>query len=657
MYSEKKQFYENKIILLLLEKESMTIKEIAETLMISEKGCRNKIDDINDILKEKNLGVIVKKPRVGIWLDATREQRETINYEFADSHKKRPISNSGNRIGFALKHILNISRGNELSTQQLSNLMYLSLPTTLKVIKECKEWLKLFNIELKLIRNKGIILNYTEETIRFAIKHYIFAFQVNVPIMTAIGEFTPGLNLELVKKVIVDAENKWGLEFTDQSFNEVFIYSAIALYRNINSLSTRLSISKDEEKIIEEYSEYAFSETIYSRLNQLFSIRLSNRECIFLAIQILCSRIIDVEFANDSIEQFRKYDEKLREFVKKIIKVVSNVLNKDFTSDSTLFHGLLIHIRPTIFRLRYEKKHSNEMYEYVRTEYKQTYRVSWLISVLFEEYYNLQVSSDEISFITLYIQSAIERSETEIDTVLVSQQAMAVNQLLIEKIKQYCPGIKDITPVSAHDFQLSHYPDTGLILTTTPIESGDSRIIHIEPFLKEKSLQNLNHKIRTVITCTSQRETNFDSICHTFFEPDLIFTHLKIDDKESLLTMLCHRLERKGYVTDQYVKTVLERESAVSTSIGNNVAIPHGDQNEINHGKVVIVTLEKPILWSGIDEVDVIFLLSVRMKTDFEIQKTQQFYKQYIKLVDSDQSVEILRKFKSSAEFYKYLVR
>lgn len=104
------------------------------------------------------------------------------------------------------------------------------------------------------------------------------------------------------------------------------------------------------------------------------------------------------------------------------------------------------------------------------------------------------------------------------------------------------------------------------------------------------------------------------------------------------------------------MKTVLDREAFTPTSIGNGVAIPHGDQNEINEARVVIATLEKPILWDS-ESVDVIFLLVVKMTNDFEIRRTQAFYKQYIKLVGTDEQVNILRNFQTNVDFYKYLIK
>lgn len=45
------------------------------------------------------------------------------------------------------------------------------------------------------------------------------------------------------------------------------------------------------------------------------------------------------------------------------------------------------------------------------------------------------------------------------------------------------------------------------------------------------------------------------------------------------------------------------------------------------------------------------------MSNEFEINRTQKFYKQYIKLVDNDEKVDILRNINSSVDFYRYLIQ
>ncbi len=490
---------------------------------------------------------------------------------------------------------------------------------------------------------------------RIALKHFILKFDIDTNVDDTILYFMPGLNLKAIRKVIIETEREWSFEFAEESFNEILVYVSLAIYQNQQKCRKKLTISDEELEMLQRYNEYSFADTIFKKLESYFHMVVPVDEKAFLSIQILCSKIIDSEHELDSGKMLLEYDNKLKYFVHKIISVVSDVINVDLTQDEALYRGLLIHMRPTLFRLRYERSHENGMTDYIKAEYKTTFRVAWLISVLFEEYFDLTVSEDELGYIVLYIQSALERNKNPIPTILVSTAGMGINQMLCDRIKKQFSMIHHIHVVSLHEFKTEMVKESELILTTRPLPIKNSKIIEIDDFLSETSIQKIKKWFQKG-TVNSLDKVQFGAECHQLFEPDLIFTHLKITDKQKLIKFLCKKLVSKGYVTGKYAKSVLNRENFTPTSIGNGVAIPHGDQNEINEARVVIATLDQPILWDT-EYVDVIFLLVVKMTNEYETKRTQEFYKQYIRLVETDEKVNILRSFKTSIDFYKYLIK
>lgn len=655
MKEKKAHYYTQVILKTLLKVEMITINQLAEEVGLSEKTVRTKIEDINDYLKAHDLGEIVKKRRIGVWLKATSEQKVKIQNVVLSEHGMDHLQSDQTRMYIALRHILTLGKYSKLTTNQLADKMYLSAPTALKALQDCVDWLKLFDIELKIVRRKGIELNYKESQYRIAIKHFILRFEHAESLDEIIHIFMPNLNLEKVKKSIIHAESEWGFEFAEESFNEIYVYLALSVYRQSIGKENQVEILDNDLRMLQTYNEYSFAESIMKKAKEYFDIELTEAEIGFLSIPILCSKMIDPGYSAVASDVIHQYDNKLQEFVRRIIDVVSSVLNVDLSKDETLFNGLLIHMKPTIFRLRYEKTQANRLKGYIKSEFKQAFRVSWLISVLFEEYFDLTVTEEELSYITLYIQSALERNEQPINTVLVTKTSMGVNQMLCDKIKRNFTKIQKIKVVSIHEFNIDNYASAHMIITTQKLDSNDVRIVEVDELLSESSIRRINHQIRSVNLKSRSTKATFDPICHSLFEPDLIFTHLKIDNKIDLLNHLVDKLVSRGYVTKKYINTVLDREEKTPTSIGNMVAIPHGDQSEINEPKIVIATLEEPILWDD-EMVDVVFLLCVKMTNEFEMNRTQLFYKQYIHLVDSDQEVNVLRSFKTSTDFYRYLI-
>lgn len=655
MNDKKSHYYTQVILKTLLNAEMVTTVQLAEEIGLSEKTVRTKVDVINDYLRSNQLGEICKKRRIGIWLDATEEQKVEIQKRVLNNQTIDHLQSDQTRMYTALRYLLKTSKNNRLTTNQLADLMYLSVPTTLKVLADCKDWLKLFDVELNVIRNKGFELVCSESQYRIAVKHFILRFTHQETLDEIIQYFTPNLNLENVKRCIIDTESEWGFEFAEESFNEIYVYLALSIYRRQLDSLNEIRLTEDELRMLQTYNEYSFAEAILKKAAEQFNVRITQTEIGFISIPILCSKMIDPGYNAAAGDIIREYDNRLQEFVKKIISVVSEVLNVDMTHDEMLFHGLLIHLKPAIFRLRYEKNQSNGLKGYIKSEFKQAFRVSWLISVLFEEHFDLMINEDELSYITLYIQSALERNKKPINTVLVTRTSMGVNQMLCEKIKRTFPLIEEIKVVSAHDFHVENYPQAEMIIATRELKQKDSRIVEVDEMLSENSVRKISHKIRTLSAQTVQSKVQFDPVCHTLFEPDLIFTHLNVENKQELLELLTSKLLKKGYVTRKYLSTVLNRELATPTSIGNMVAIPHGDQSEINEAKIVIATLAHPVLWDT-EMVDVVFLMAVKMTNDYEIRRTQLFYKQYIHLVNTDKDVDVLRQFVSNTDLYRYLI-
>ena len=119
---------------------------------------------------------------------------------------------------------------------------------------------------------------------------------------------------------------------------------------------------------------------------------------------------------------------------------------------------------------------------------------------------------------------------------------------------------------------------------------------------------------------------------------------------------MVRKLEEKGDVTRKYLESVFDREKATTTSIGHGIAIPHGNMMEVNESRIAVAILDSPIEWAG-DLVDVVFLLSVKMTSQYEIKRTKQFYKDFLLLTENEKNMESLKKLNSPLEVYQYFIR
>lgn len=646
MKSVKQNALMHNLLLLLCENETISVSRIAAILDTSESTIRRKIDILNDALKETGYGYIDKSPRRGLHLVV--EDRAAINKLFANYELKNIMT--GERQIYKYLILILSGKNNKITLNELSERVYDSISVVRKNLTVCEEWLSLFELHLSIKKNVGITLKGSEESIRLAIKHIVINNDL-YSIDESIHIFAQGIDLELLKQCIFAIESEWNFKFTEESFHSMLVYAALAISRFSHTV---LTISDTERKTVLKYNEYSWSKSLFKMIEEKFSVEIGEDEIIFFAVQLLCSYLIHSE--NFEENNAYKYDEKLKTFITRIISVVSDVINVDLTQDKELYYGLLNHIRPAIFRMRFEKHSTQTLTNFIKEEYKQTYRVSWALSILFEEYYGINISSTELSYITLYIQSSLDRMSQPIKMVLVTELGMGLNQLFCNKIKISVPKVEKIAIISLHDFNVKMLDQYDLIVTTSSLKISSDKVIQLSSLLSDNGIGLIKQKIEMLKSRQLETKKKFDVSCHTLFDPKLIFTHLKVKDKEALLSLLSKHLVSLGYVSSKYHASILKREKTVSTYIGNSVAIPHGNSGLVNESKVAIAILDEAIQWDTENEVDTVFLLVFRISSHEDSKRVQLFYKGFLELIETDEKLKYLRSLPED-ELYKYLVQ
>ena len=118
-----------------------------------------------------------------------------------------------------------------------------------------------------------------------------------------------------------------------------------------------------------------------------------------------------------------------------------------------------------------------------------------------------------------------------------------------------------------------------------------------------------------------------------------------------MISYLCDELYKYHYVTDKYKESVFNREKIMATDLGNNIAIPHGNEKEILQSKIVIATLRNPIIWNQ-HQVQIIFMIAMSMK---QPQMTKNTLKDLYAVMDNKQAMQVLLEAKDAKDIIYYL--
>ncbi len=654
MKEDKNALYFNKILNCLLGGETYTILQIAANVGLSEKTVRTKIDQMNRWLTENNMGRIEKKQGTGIWLEMDGRQWESLQNHLALGRDLDSAVQPDDRRKQIIGKLLKLKPGQTTTLQQLAESLYLSAPTVGGLLREVSPWFEERSLKITSIRSKGVCLVGDEYNFRIAIKDYIIEMMPEV-LEALLGSYASGVDISRVRRIVLEAENAWRIELADNSFKMVWIMACLSMARrrfgNDAVFSTR-------EENIEHYNEYSFAESIYQRIEQAYEIEISDDDTVLLAVLLLSAKKLKNFSSVQDTDYARQYDKDLGKFVKLIIETIDTVLDIDLSEDQLLYESLLLHMRSAIFRMKYSTAAGDNISKYVKNEYKQTFLATWSTSSLFEEYYDVQVTEDELAGIALYIQAAVIRRKkgNPLTALLISEGGMAASQLNIERLKYSISELTEIHAASYHDLRLEQYHDVDVIINMSGNEIKDDRAVAVGECLSGQSIEAIRQKVNQIFYFRKKPEFHFNNLCHQLFEVDLFLLRPQVKDKDQLITMMVKKLEDKGDVTPAYLQSVFDRERATTTSIGRGIAIPHGNMSEINESRIVVAILEEPIPWHD-DMVDVVFLLAVKMTTQFEIRRTKQFYKDFLQLTDNDENMEAIKKMGSTLDIYQYFIK
>lgn len=96
---------------------------------------------------------------------------------------------------------------------------------------------------------------------------------------------------------------------------------------------------------------------------------------------------------------------------------------------------------------------------------------------------------------------------------------------------------------------------------------------------------------------------------------------------------------------------MLQREKIGPTTIGNGVAMPHGSPELVNKSILAVTTLQDPVSWED-DKVDIVFMVCIAKD---DVDKARTIFKGLYEIIDSSQTLNLLRKAKNRDEIIRIL--
>lgn len=623
----------------LLKKEPILIKDIASTINVSERTIRTDISNLNDYLINKNAKIKLIRQK-GYILDCEDEKKiidwwgnfnKTEGYSLLGSLKERQ------NYLFAL--LLNELK--YYSVYELMEHLCISKNTLYMYLKNIRKTLSNYNLKLINNTNTGFKVIGTEYDKRKAI---LDLFLINDLQSYLVGFtdleklFLTNIDLDLLNTL--ESKHLYSLQLLNSDFYHKNIISTIALaIARVKEGLTINEISIEVPKLMDHALDAIY--LFLKEIENSFSITLPINEINYfiLTLSINVPRLI---------KNPKNHPSESSIIVDELLTSIYETSNLNWTKDKILFEDLVNHIENFIKISSIDKERKNPILSTIINSFPFAYSLSLTHLGVIGKKYNIFFSEDEVGYIALHIAGAIERHKAktqQLNVIIVCGGGFAMSKIIESKINKKFPNKFNIKKTYSYaEFQLSNISDIDLTITTLPFTQENTPTVYIDMSNIDKAIDDLKYYL------TDDQINN--NVMQLFNPENFYYFDTDKLSKKDLLVKMTVDLEKQNIVSEDFVSSVLERESLQTTLINDVIAIPHSMTMIANRSRVSVAIFPNGIQWEKDKKCNFIFLLAIS-KTDNEI--TDNLYDLILNLIDDKAMTKQLLKAYTFHEFKNLL--
>lgn len=663
--------------------EEVSIKKLKEKFDISERMVRYDIEKINFVLSIFNIKPIYRNKSGIFKLDSDNKinkikdivkeaepvtiekRRNLIKFLLITTVKKLNISNLMEKFDtsrITINSDLNSikkefeKKGIKLSTKKgimlegkISNL----IKYRVEKISECLNY-------LKNIKNKTIYGMKTEE---------IFKENLGIKEVRTLSDF--------LKKVL----SKLNFSATDENYKTLLSYIILLQSENFHEeINNFICV---DGGIIKEWDEY---DTIKKEVKNYGLNEIFKEQDIF----IITDLVVKISSYNKDSQFYENWID-LDILVKNLIENINSRLNVDISKDKLLFEYLRQHLNPFFYRVKNEYTLNDKFIQDLEfTKNNLFYLIKESLNIL-TNILKKDIPDKEIFLLTLHFQASIERvtnNNMKVKRIIIiSTLGYGISQILVDNISSlFNVEIVAVTPYFKLKETLLNNKNIDYIITTMDIEdknSYDIPILKVNPIFtaedrkkmldvgfvsnnkkvliseliqiieeeakicnKEKLIKKLENKMKgRVINDVAEEEEGKDIIT----DESIIFNYDGKNIEEAVM-YTCNLLEKKGYISSSYTKSILDilKNHTSYMIIHNGIILPHSkNKNNVFKTSGILLELKNDFQLNG-NTIKYIFTFAI-MDKEKELNRVSKIINKIFK----DELVEIM-KTKNKKKIVKY---
>jgi transcriptional antiterminator len=478
---------------LAAENDWVPANRIAESLAISVSTLRRDIEAINEYSFD-NESQIISKPGLGLRFDG-------------GSFFSRLSSRAGDQHHeiFATKRLVGIATDLltqsplPLSLSALSEKFFVSRSSVVEDLKKVETWLATFS--LTLVRDhSGTYINGNDMDIRMALKD-IITVSVLSHYQTAdsrIDRFSRTKLVDQFGKVNVDncisliglIEDELTCAISEPYYTNLFSHLLVTIRRAAGLAAHALVQTYTRH----DCKEWTIAEKAVSWLQEEYRITLPAIEVSYI-YQYLISSGRHTLTPCESIQLPLNSEADI--YADRLIRESSQDLGLDLSLDRKLHHDLSQHIKPMLNRLAYGIAIHNPLLDEIRSELSSAFHsVKKAAQRINKLYGYADISDDEVAYLTIYLQTALDKFRAAKKIIIVCSSGVGTSQLLSSRINRAFPEWEIIAIVPGS--QLSNTLEVkacDLIISTIKLDDVELPVAYVSAIFSKKDIARVSERL------------------------------------------------------------------------------------------------------------------------------------------------------------------
>lgn len=583
---------------LLKQTHYETTKDLAQQLAVSERTLRSDLNVLEEYLVHESLVLkLDRKKGIGIKLEGSPSEKEQLKKKISQHLHGLSLDEKKSEELLTF-HLLMAKEGQSL--EELAEKLFVSRMEIKRILEQIETVFTSYHLELISKPRIGTLVEGPERRKRELLAKTLREIQKIDPQTVTLKNFFSRHILTVIQEVLKKELQAYSIEYSSE-LSSIDIHIYFMLERMWQGESVVLS--DYEHQLVAQTEAQQLSRQIMARLATIYPIAYTENEIDYLALRL--SSIL-------SKEQTEKAPVgEAERLAKHLITQVERLMGIAFHQDEGLKLNLIAHLSSTYFRISGGFSISNPLTKDILGTYTHLFV---MIQMILEEFFaeeNFYIPQEEIAYLTVHFQAALERNQEKqakvFRTILVSQYSHSMATFLEARLNREIPELTITEVVRFQEETEQTFPETDFILSTLPIADPGQPTLIISPMITETDIQQIK---KYMLEHTPKKRTQHFDLAR-FTSPFLVYPQLDFEEMTELLRFLGQPLVNHQYVHPDFVSSLIERESRSSTKVAPLIATPHGNPRYVETSTISIATLQQPMDWHG-EKVQLVLLLSIK---------------------------------------------